>query len=62
MPGRTGRCPAPIRSNATDAGLVPYKWRDNTAEAGQIYWYYIGLLNKDGTKQRLSSIQKVQAK
>jgi hypothetical protein len=45
------------------AGLESsYQWRDNSAESGKLYWYYIGMLNKDGTKPQLSGPQKVVAK
>jgi hypothetical protein len=39
-----------------------YAWRDNSATAGKTYWYYVGLLNRDGTKQQLSGPQEVKAK
>ena len=52
----------PIHSDASDAGDVSYQWRDATSEPGHVYWYYIGLLNKDGSKQRLSPNQRVEAK
>jgi hypothetical protein len=39
-----------------------YQWRDTTAEAGKVYWYSIGLINRDGSKQDLTGAQKVIAK
>lgn len=39
-----------------------YQWRDNTAVSGKTYWYYVGILNKDGTKAQLSGAQKVTAR
>ena len=39
-----------------------YQWRDNTAESGKTYWYYIGLVYNDGHKQQLTGPQKVVAK
>jgi hypothetical protein len=39
-----------------------YQWRDTTAEAGKTYWYSIGLINRDGSKQDLTGAQKVVAK
>jgi hypothetical protein len=52
----------PIRSTATDEDSVSYQWRDTAATAGHTYWYYIGLLNKNGTKQQLTGPQRVEAK
>ena len=39
-----------------------YQYRDNTAEPGKTYWYYIGLVYNDGHKQQLTGPQKVVAK
>jgi hypothetical protein len=39
-----------------------YAWRDDSAIAGKTYWYYIGMLYRDGTKQQLSGPQEVKAK
>ena len=39
-----------------------YQWRDNSAEHGEAYWYYVGFVYKDGRKQQLSGAQKVIAK
>jgi hypothetical protein len=39
-----------------------YSFRDNTAESGKTYWYYVGLVYKDGHKQQLTGPQKVVAK
>lgn len=53
---------AAIRRIAEDDSGSSYQWRDNTAEHGKTYWYYIGLLYEDGRKQALTSPQKVVAK
>jgi len=39
-----------------------YQWRDNTAESGKTYWYSIGVINRNGSKQDLTGAQKVIAK
>lgn len=39
-----------------------YQWRDNSAVAGQVYWYMIGLVKDDGEKEPLSGKQRVVAK
>jgi hypothetical protein len=39
-----------------------YQWRDNSAVSGKTYWYYIGIVNNNGSKKNLSSPQKVVAK
>jgi hypothetical protein len=39
-----------------------YAWRDDSATSGKTYWYYIGMLYRDGTKQQLSGPQAVKAK
>lgn len=39
-----------------------YQWRDTSAVVGQVYWYSIGLINKDGTKDSLTGPQRVVAK
>lgn len=39
-----------------------YQWRDNSAESGKTYWYQIGVLNRDGSKEDLTGKQKVTAK
>ena len=41
---------------------VDYQWRDNSAEAGKSYWYYVGLIYSDGHKSKLTDPQKVVAK
>jgi len=52
----------PLRSTATDDKSVAYQWRDSTAISGNTYWYRIGLIKKDGTKQSLTEPQKALAK
>jgi hypothetical protein len=54
--------PFSIPSDAKGEGSVTYQYRDNTAEPGKTYWYYIGLLYRDGHKQQLSGPQKIVAK
>lgn len=53
---------ASILSIAQDAAPVSYQWRDESAKLGTTYWYYIGVLFKNGTKQPLSTPEKVVAK
>jgi len=53
---------APLRSTASDDKSVAYQWRDSTAVSGNTYWYRIGLIKKDGTKQSLTEPQKALAK
>jgi hypothetical protein len=38
------------------------EWRDDTAEPGKTYWYYIAVVQNDGHKRKLSDPQKVVAK
>ena len=42
--------------------ITSYAWRDESAESGKTYWYYVGLINRDGSKKALSEPQKVVAK
>src|SRR5581483_8535227 len=51
-----------IANKAEDEGSSLYQWRDNTAETGRTYWYYVGVVFNDGRKQTLSSPQRVVAK
>jgi hypothetical protein len=39
-----------------------YRWRDDHAQRGKAYWYYIGVVFTDGRKEKFSSPQKVIAK
>lgn len=39
-------------------GVNTYQWRDETAKAGNTYWYYIGAVGKEGSKRKLSNPQK----
>ena len=50
-----------IAAKNSDGGST-YQYRDNTAESGKTYWYYIGIVYNDGHKQQLSGSQKVLAK
>jgi hypothetical protein len=47
---------------AEDNSSIAYQWRDDSAVSGKTYWYYIGIVNKDGSKQQLTGPQKVVAK
>ena len=38
-----------------------YQWRDASAQAGKTYWYQIGTMNRDGSREDLSGRQKVVA-
>lgn len=51
-----------IRSKAETEDTESYQYRDNTAESGKTYWYYIGIVYNDGHKQKLTDPQKVVAK
>jgi len=39
-----------------------YQWRDNSAQKGREYWYYITIFNNSGRKTQLTGPQKVVAK
>ncbi len=54
--------PLTIRSTAETEDPVNYQWRDNSAESGRTYWYYISVVYNDGHKQQLTGPQKVVAK
>ncbi|MBO9662357.1 hypothetical protein [Dokdonella sp.] len=43
-------------------GSSYYQWRDATAESGRKYWYYVGIVRTDGSKQQLTGAQEVLAK
>ncbi|MHB8679389.1 MAG: hypothetical protein ACYC7G_06610 [Rudaea sp.] len=51
-----------VGENKGDGVTSTYAWRDDSAAAGKTYWYYIGMLNRDGSKQQLSGPQEVKAK
>ena len=51
-----------VGADKGDGITSSYAWRDDSATAGKTYWYYIGMLNRDGTKQQLSGPQEVKAK
>jgi hypothetical protein len=51
-----------VPSTAEDDESVGYNFRDNKAESGKTYWYYIGIVYNDGHKQQLTGPQKVVAK
>ena len=51
-----------LPSSAEDEESAGYNYRDNSAESGKTYWYYIGLVFNDGRKQQLTGPQKIVAK
>jgi hypothetical protein len=51
-----------IAAARDDGEGASYQWRDNSAQAGQTYWYYVGLIENDGHKRKLSDPQRVVAK
>ena len=53
---------ATIRSHDDEDESTDYQWRDNSAETGKTYWYYIGVIQNDGHKRKLSDPQRVVAK
>jgi hypothetical protein len=44
-----------LRVHAKEYAGAPYFWRDEHATKGTTYWYYIGVVYKDGHKQVLSA-------
>ena len=44
-----------IRVHAKEYAGVPYFWRDAQTTKGRTYWYYVGVVYKDGHKQALST-------
>jgi len=53
--------PQPIRATKANDALT-YQWRDSTAVSGRSYWYYIGMVNMDGSKAALSKPKEIVAK
>ncbi|MBS0570701.1 MAG: hypothetical protein JSS28_08845 [Proteobacteria bacterium] len=51
-----------VEGDKGDGITSSYAWRDDSATAGKTYWYYVGMLNRDGSKQQLSGPQEVKAK
>ena len=51
-----------VGENKGDGVTSTYAWRDDSATTGKTYWYYIGMLYRDGSKQQLSGPQEVKAK
>jgi len=51
-----------VGADKGDGITSSYAWRDDSAATGKTYWYYIGMLYRDGTKQQLSGPQEVKAK
>ena len=54
--------PSTVRSTAQTEDPVHYQWRDNSAESGKSYWYYISVVYNDGHKQQLTGPHQVVAK
>ncbi len=50
-----------IRVHSTVNAGQPYYWRDTTALKGETYWYYVGVVYKDGRKEQLTPRQEVVA-
>lgn len=44
-----------------DTGSI-YQWRDTAVEQGKAYWYYVGVVYKNGKKEKLSPPQRTVAK
>lgn len=53
--------PDPIRATKANDALT-YQWRDSAAVSGRSYWYYIGIVNMDGSKASLSKPKEIVAK
>lgn len=51
-----------IRARGSGGDSSQYQWRDTSAIAGSTYWYYIGTILSSGSKEKLSSPQRVVAK
>jgi len=51
-----------VPSTAVTQDSENYQYRDNTAVSGKTYWYYIGIVYNDGSRQQLTGPQKVVAK
>lgn len=51
-----------IPAQNVEGGSSFYQWRDTSAESGKTYWYYVGLVRNNGSKQQLSGPQRVVAK
>lgn len=44
-----------VRVHAKDYTGTPYFWRDERATKGSTYWYYVGVVYRNGRKQALSA-------
>jgi hypothetical protein len=54
---------ATIKADIYETGIAnAYQWRDNSAVPGNVYWYSVGTLYRDGRKEDLTSPQRVVAK
>jgi hypothetical protein len=53
--------PDVIKAASSGSGWS-YAWRDNSAEGGKTYWYFISVINKSGQIEPLSNPQKILAK
>lgn len=58
---RVNREIIPLFKDGTDAS-GSYQWRDDSTQPGKSYWYQIGILNRDGSKEDLTGRQKIIAK
>lgn len=47
-----------IKRISAESQGASYAWRDNSAKAGQTYWYYVTTIYTDGRRERLSPILK----
>ena len=51
-----------IPSIAKTPDSIGYQYRDDSAQTGKTYWYYIGIVYNDGHKQALSGPQRAVSK
>lgn len=51
-----------IKADASNNSGSSYSWRDTSAVPGLAYWYRVGILFQDGSKQDLTGAQKIIAK
>jgi hypothetical protein len=51
-----------VKVEHPDEKSEAFQYRDNSAEPGSTYWYYVGIVFNDGMKRQLTGPQKVVAK
>jgi hypothetical protein len=51
-----------LRAHVADDDPTSFQWRDNSAEHGKVYWYYVGTVDSSGRKAALMAPQRVVAK